>query len=147
MNLSTKQKQGHRQRSDLWLPWGDGGVLGGQKDWEFAISNCKLLCTGQINNKVLLYSTENYIQYPVTNHNGKECEIFQNIKFQLKKSPSRCSKCQKEKAKGAIRLCKGVLTPPVSMNRSKTTHVVKLLTHTTCLGLVFSLPSLNHSFE
>ena len=26
------------------------------------------------NNKVLLYSTENYIQYPVTNHNGKECE-------------------------------------------------------------------------
>ena len=25
-----------------------------------------------INNKVLLYSTENYIQYPMINHNGKE---------------------------------------------------------------------------
>ena len=25
-----------------------------------------------INNKVLLYSTENYIQYPLINHNGKE---------------------------------------------------------------------------
>ena len=25
------------------------------------------------NNKVLLGSTENYIQYPVINHNGKEC--------------------------------------------------------------------------
>ena len=25
-----------------------------------------------INNKVLLYSTENNIQYPVINHNGKE---------------------------------------------------------------------------
>ena len=25
-----------------------------------------------INNKVLLYSTENYIQCPVINHNGKE---------------------------------------------------------------------------
>ena len=24
------------------------------------------------NNKVLLYSTENYIQYPVKSHNGKE---------------------------------------------------------------------------
>ena len=27
-----------------------------------------------INNKVLLYSTENYIQYPVINQNGKEYE-------------------------------------------------------------------------
>ena len=29
---------------------------------------------GWINNKVLLYSTGNYIQYPVINHNGKEYE-------------------------------------------------------------------------
>ena len=28
-----------------------------------------------INSKVLLYSTENYIQYPGINHNGKEYEI------------------------------------------------------------------------
>ena len=28
----------------------------------------------KINNKVLLYSTGNYIQYPLVNHNGKEYE-------------------------------------------------------------------------
>ena len=39
---------------------------------EFGISRCKLLRTEWINNKVLLYSTENYIQYPGINHNGKE---------------------------------------------------------------------------
>ena len=27
-----------------------------------------------LNNKVLLYSTGNYIQYPILNHNGKEYE-------------------------------------------------------------------------
>ena len=43
-------------------------------DWEFGISRCKLLYIGWINNKVLLYSTGNYFQYPVINHNGKECE-------------------------------------------------------------------------
>ena len=32
----------------------------------------KLLHIEQINNKVLLYSTENYIQYPGINRNGKE---------------------------------------------------------------------------
>ena len=41
-------------------------------DWEFRISRCKLLYTEWINNKVLLYSTENYIQYLVINNNGKE---------------------------------------------------------------------------
>ena len=44
----------------------------GGKDWEFAVSRCKLLYTGWINNKVLLYSTGNYIQHPVINRNGKE---------------------------------------------------------------------------
>ena len=39
------------------------------------ISRCKLLYIGWMNNKVLLYSTGNYIQYPVINHNGKEYEI------------------------------------------------------------------------
>ena len=43
-------------------------------DWEFGISRCKLLYIGWINNKVLLYSTGNYIHYPVINHNGKEYE-------------------------------------------------------------------------
>ena len=48
---------------------GEGG-----KDWEFGISRGKLLYTGCINNKVILYSTGNYIQYFVTKHNGKEYE-------------------------------------------------------------------------
>ena len=41
-------------------------------EWEFGISRCKLVYTGWVNNNVPLYSTGNYIQYPVTNHNGKE---------------------------------------------------------------------------
>ena len=47
------------------------GVVGGM-DWEVGVSRCKLLYIEWINNKVLLYSTENYIQYPMINHNGKE---------------------------------------------------------------------------
>ena len=39
--------------------------------WEFGVSKSKLLYREQINKKVLLYSTGNYIQYPVINHNGK----------------------------------------------------------------------------
>ena len=51
------------------------GAEGGM-DWEFGISRCKLLILyiEWINNKVLLYSTGSYIQYPVINHNGKEYE-------------------------------------------------------------------------
>ena len=43
-------------------------------EWEFAISRCKLLHLEWINNKVLLYSSGNYIQYPATNHSRKEYE-------------------------------------------------------------------------
>ena len=32
--------------------------------WEFGVSRCKVLCVEWINNKVLVYSTGNYIQYP-----------------------------------------------------------------------------------
>ena len=35
------------------------------------VSRCKPLYEEWINNKVVLYSTGNYIQYPVVNHNGK----------------------------------------------------------------------------
>ena len=41
-------------------------------DWVFGISGCKLLHIEWINNKDRLYSTGNYIPYPVINHNGKE---------------------------------------------------------------------------
>ena len=68
MNLSTKHNQTHRQ---LVVAREAGG---GGMDWEFGISRCKLLYIGWINNKVLLYSTGNYIQYPVINYNGKEYE-------------------------------------------------------------------------
>ena len=73
VNLSVKQKQTHRQREQTWdrqREWCGGGM-----DWEFGISRCKLLYIEWINNKVLLYSERNYIQYPVINHNGKEYEI------------------------------------------------------------------------
>ena len=43
-------------------------------DWEFEISRGKLLHIEEINSKVLLYGTGNYIQYLVINHNGKEYE-------------------------------------------------------------------------
>ena len=52
---------------DLWLPRGG-------KDWEFGISRCKLLHMVWINNEVLLYRTQNYIQYLVINYNGTEYE-------------------------------------------------------------------------
>ena len=47
--------------------WGRDGV-----EWEIGVSRCKLLYIEWINNKVLLYSTGNYIQYPVINSNAKE---------------------------------------------------------------------------
>ena len=40
-------------------------------DWEFRISKFKLLYREQTKNKGLLYSTGNYIQYPVITHNKK----------------------------------------------------------------------------
>ena len=59
------------QRTDLSLQEGGAGE---GKDWEFGISRHNLLYIECKNNKVLLYHTGNYIQYPVINHNGKDCE-------------------------------------------------------------------------
>ena len=56
-------------RTDLWLP---RGKEGGTVCWEFGISRCKLLYIEWINNKEILCSTGNYIQYLVINHNGKK---------------------------------------------------------------------------
>ena len=41
---------------------------------EFRISRCEPLYTEWLNNELLLYSTGNYIQYPMINHTGKEYE-------------------------------------------------------------------------
>ena len=49
-----------------------GEGAGGEMEWEVGVSRCKLLYKEWINNKVLLDSTENYIQYPMISHNGKE---------------------------------------------------------------------------
>ena len=70
--------------TDLWLPRGRGG--GGGMDWEFGVSRCKLVYIGWINNKVLLYSTGNYIQYPAKKQNGKEYE-----KVYIRITESLCS--------------------------------------------------------
>ena len=73
MNISMKQKQTHTHREQMCgCRGGEGGGVG--MDWEFGISRCKLVYIEWINNKVLLYSTRNYIQYSVTSHNGKEYE-------------------------------------------------------------------------
>ena len=69
-NGPVKQKQNHRHRDRLVVAkveWVGGGM-----EWEVAVSRCKLLYIEWINDNVLLYSTGNYIQYPVINHNGKE---------------------------------------------------------------------------
>ena len=42
-------------------------------EWDVGISRYKFLYVEWINNKVLLLcSTENYIQYPMINHNANE---------------------------------------------------------------------------
>ena len=72
MNLSTKQKQTHRHRDQIRLVVAKGLGGGRGMDWETEVSRCKLLHLEWINNKILLYSTGNYIQSPGINHNGKE---------------------------------------------------------------------------
>ena len=88
MNLSMKQKQTHKHRKQTGhCP--KGGRVREVKDWEFGISRRKLLYIGWIKNKVLLYSTGNYIQYPVANHNGKE---YGNRKEKRKKKAAVSSR-------------------------------------------------------
>ena len=47
------------------------GVMGGL-EWEVGVSRCRLLYVEWISSKVLLYGTENCVQYPMVNHDGKE---------------------------------------------------------------------------
>ena len=68
--------QGNIQRltdieNRLVVAKGEGGM-----DWSWRLADTNLLYTGWINNKALLYSTENYIQYAMINHNGKEYESY-----------------------------------------------------------------------
>ena len=68
MKLSTKEKQTLEKRRVVATE-GEGGV-----DWEFRIRRCKLVYIEWINNKDLLYNTENYIQHLVITYNGKDSE-------------------------------------------------------------------------
>ena len=52
--------------TDIRLPSRQGGM-----EWEFGLADVSFLYIGWGNNKVLLYSTENYIQYSMINHNEK----------------------------------------------------------------------------
>ena len=71
MNLSMKQEKTHRHREEACgCQKGNGAGM----EWKFGVSRCKQLYIEWINNKVLPYSTGHYIQYPATNHNGKEYE-------------------------------------------------------------------------
>ena len=65
--LQNKQTHKHREQTCGCQVGGGRGI-----DWEFGVDRCKLLHLEWINNKVLLYSTGNYIQYLVINHIGKE---------------------------------------------------------------------------
>ena len=61
MSLFTKQKQTHRHRKQTYgYQKGKGGI-----NQELEINRYTLLYIKQTNNKVLLYSTGNYIQYCV----------------------------------------------------------------------------------
>ena len=67
MNLSTKQKQTHRHREQTGDCQGGEGFRGGM-EWEVGVSRCKLLYIEWVENKILFYSTGDYIQYPVIKH-------------------------------------------------------------------------------
>ena len=68
-NLSVEQKETLRHGEQSGgCQWGGGwdGV-----EWKVEV-RCKLLEIGWITNKILLHSTGNYIQYPMTKHNVKK---------------------------------------------------------------------------
>ena len=72
MNLFTKWKQIQRHRKQLMITKGErGGRI--NQEFEININTILLIYIKQINNKIL-YSTGNYIHYPIVNHNGNEYE-------------------------------------------------------------------------
>ena len=90
MNLSTKQKQTHRHRDQTCGCQGREG-WGRRMDWEFGAGRCKLLYIDSVNEKVLLYSIENYIQSPGISHNGKE---YWESRANMSKTESLCCTVQ-----------------------------------------------------
>ena len=70
-----KQKHIHTYRENRLMA--AKGKVGRKTDWEIGISRYELICIGWINNKVLLYSMGNYIQYPIKT--TMEKDIKKNI--------------------------------------------------------------------
>ena len=68
-NETLKQKPTHVTESRLVT---NRKGIGGGIEWDVRGSKSRLLYIAWINNKILLYSTGNYIQYPMKNHNEKE---------------------------------------------------------------------------
>ena len=67
----------HREQTCGCQWW--GGEDGEGWEREFGVSKCKLYIEWK--NKVLLYSTENYIVVPVINHNGKEYVCYYSVLY------------------------------------------------------------------
>ena len=65
-NLSTEKKQTHGEKTCGCQEGGGGSGI----DWEFGVIRCKLLHLEEISNEILLYSTGNYIQSLVMQHDG-----------------------------------------------------------------------------
>ena len=62
-----------------------GGV-----DRQFGIQRCKLAYTELTDNKVLIYSSGNYIQYPVINHTHTHTHVYRasQVALVVKNSPA-----------------------------------------------------------
>ena len=70
MKLSTEQKQSQRHKEQTCGC--QGGRGGSGMHWESGVSRWKLVHLEWIKNKVLLYSTGNYIQPPEIDNDEKE---------------------------------------------------------------------------
>ena len=81
--LIYKQKQTHRHRVETrgypGEKWGRG-----KRGWEFKVCTCKLFLTEWMNNRVLLQSTGNCVQYPVKTCNRKEYVQLNHFAIQQK---------------------------------------------------------------
>ena len=71
MSLPIKQKQTHRHREQT-CSCQERRRMGEGWTRSLGLADTNYLYREWINNKVLLYSTGNYIQNPVISHNGKE---------------------------------------------------------------------------
>ena len=67
MYLSTEQRQTHRHGEQMCGCRGGGSGV----DWEFGASRCKELHLEWMSNEAVLYTTGNYIQSLVIEHDGR----------------------------------------------------------------------------